>query len=92
MHVQHGLEGNDIYFFNLYSPGDFAHETNYTLPGELIRRYGPIVKLDGLFKETSLFLADPDAVQQVRNLSIQRVILVRNENVKRFQNIYLRVL
>ncbi|XP_034241701.1 probable cytochrome P450 301a1, mitochondrial isoform X2 [Thrips palmi] len=45
--------------------GDLAGITPYDLPGELVRRYGPVVKLEGLFTTPRLFVADPECVQQV---------------------------
>lgn len=45
--------------------GDFADVPPLKIPGELHRRFGPLVKLEGMMAKTKLFVAEPTAVEQI---------------------------
>ncbi|KAE8748023.1 Cytochrome P450 CYP301 [Frankliniella occidentalis] len=51
--------------WRFFPGGDFAGVAPYDIPDTLVRRYGPIVKLEGMLTDTKLFVADPTAAQQI---------------------------
>ncbi|KAK3914576.1 putative cytochrome P450 301a1, mitochondrial [Frankliniella fusca] len=51
--------------WRFFPGGDLANVPPYEVPDTLVRTYGPIVKLEGMMTATKLFVADPNAAQQI---------------------------